>query len=425
MAKTTILNAPALMRLLTCCKGRPLYIWGAGNQGRGLATVFEQHGVALTGFIDSSGLVQGTTVHGLPVENPERLLTVALQQQNPYIIIASFFHTAAIMQRCHDAGLKETVDFIPYTKLKPYDYAVDISGYCNLHCSSCPRAERGSDHPPEGFMPLASFEKVVDKIISEDPFAGSIQLYQWGEPLLHPDIGAIISYAQRIGLQCAVSSNLNAGKHLLAAVKAKPAWFRVSVSGWERSYEETHTGGVWATFLSNLKRLSELRATFNPAMKVEVYYHLYKHNQGDDLRNMVQLCQSLGFELHPVYAYLISLDAVLGYIEGKPLPAAAQLLAEKLALSLDEGIALAALRKEEQCSTLRCMHINWDLQVSNCMMFYHVKDNRAAVNYLDTPLSEIVAARQSCQLCSRCQSVALHQYCSVYATQPVPEIPKQ
>ena len=54
-------------------------------------------------------------------------------------------------------------------------------------------------------------------------------------------------------------------------------------------------------------------------MKTELYYHLYRHNQGESLQHIRELCARLDFELHPVWAYLISLDDVLEHLEGKGL----------------------------------------------------------------------------------------------------------
>jgi hypothetical protein len=242
-----------------------------------------------------------------------------------------------------------------------------------------------------------------------------VQLYQWGEPLLNPRVAEIIGIANARGIQTAVSSNLNSDRNLAEAVRAKPSWFRVSVSGWGADYEITHTGGSWESFHRNFLALAKLRREHNPDMKTEVY-HLYKHHQGAERRRVQQLCEEAGFEFHPVYAYLISLDDVLEHLEGAPLPEAACKAADMLALGLSEGMERARKERAQECLTLRCVHINWDLSVSNCMMFFYPEGNRAVPNFLDVPLTNIVKNRASCALCKRCMKQALHRYCSVYST---------
>jgi uncharacterized radical SAM superfamily Fe-S cluster-containing enzyme len=44
-------------------------------------------------------------------------------------------------------------------------------------------------------MSHATFRELSHKIVREDPFAASVQLYQWGEPLLNRDLPEIIGIA--------------------------------------------------------------------------------------------------------------------------------------------------------------------------------------------------------------------------------------
>jgi pyruvate-formate lyase-activating enzyme len=421
VSSTVALRTDALMQLRTIALERPLHIWGAGNQGRGLCRALQRHGIALKGFVDKSALLHESGALGLPVSVPSEFLAhVTSTVPRPFVIIASFFFEQEIATACSAAGLVEDEDYLSYTAIKPFDWAVDISGVCNLRCLSCPRATRREHAQHEGFMSAQVFAQVLDKIQREDPLAGSMQLYQWGEPLLNPQVAEIIRFANSRGMQTAVSSNLNNARNLADAVKAQPSWFRISVSGWGSNYERTHTGGAWEAFHGNFLSLADLRRDHNPDMKTEVYYHLYKHNQGDDLRRVRDLCAEAGFEFHPVNAYVISLDDVLRHLEGGKLPDTARQASEMLAISLEQGMAGAREQQGEECLTLRCVSVNWDLSVSNCMMFYDADENRAAADFLSTPLAEIVERRKSASLCRRCRKQALHRYCSYYATAPVP-----
>ena len=378
MTERNIVIPDKLESVLNANKDRNIFIWGAGNQGRGLLRVFERLGVRVRGFIDRSTVLQGSVALGLPVLSPEKFIS-DYTEASPFVIIASFFFDREITSICVNAGLVEGRDFISYTEIKPFDYAVDISGICNLKCISCPRANSSKAADKAGFMSVETFRLVLDKILNEDPLVGNLQLYQWGEPLLNPHIGEIITYALGRGVQCAVSSNLNDSRNLEDAVKAKPGWFRVSVSGYGRSYELTHTGGSWEKFHANFMKLAELRCLYNPDMKTEVYYHMYKHNGGDELKRIEYLCLSAGFEFHPIYAYLICLDDVLNYLEGGSLPETARKAEEMLALRLDDGMNAAQAEKRLECMSMRCIHVNWNLNVSNCMMFYYPENNIAVI----------------------------------------------
>lgn len=392
---------------------RNLYVWGAGNQGRGIARVLSENGIAPSGFIDNSPTMHGKVVSGIKVQNPE--IISGQFQDNNFILIAVYFYENEISDICRSLGLHQGVDFIHYSALKPRDYAIDISGSCNLRCISCPRASKNKDNPYAGFMSLDNFKSVVEKIKREDPFVGNIQLYQWGEPTLNKYLPAMIEYAREQGILCAISSNLNNNINYRSIIAARPEWFRFSASGWGNSYEITHTGARWELFVQNLKHISALRKEFYPEMKVELYYHLYKHSTGAALRNFRDLCGELTIEFHPVYAYLISLDDVLRFQEGLPLPDSAKQARDLMLLDIEEGLEIAQSESTLPCDAFRSILINADLSVSNCMMFYYPEDNRAVENFLDNDANTITTIRRNCNLCKRCMKFGIHRYCGAYS----------
>lgn len=392
---------------------RRLFVWGAGNQGRGITRVLLEHGIVPSGYIDRSPDLIGTKVAGIPVLTPEILATVP--RETIFIIIAVFFHEQEISTICQEHDLKPGREYIHYSSLKPRDYSVDVAGSCNLRCISCPRAS-GTKGPGSGLMTLADFCKVIDKIRREDPFVGNIQLYQWAEPTLNKNLPEMISYAREKGIYSAISSNLNRNVDYRDIVAARPEWFRISASGWGDQYEITHTGGCWDIFLNNLKQVALLRQQMYPEMKLELYYHLYRHSIGKGLLRFRDLCKELGIEFHPVYAYLISLDDVLRYQEGAPLPEAARQAQERMLLDLDEGLGIARREAALACDAFRSIHINADLSVSNCMMYFYPEENRAVANFLEHGVVEIMELRRRCALCKRCMRHGMHRYCGAYST---------
>lgn len=394
--------------------GRSLYIWGAGNQGRGIARVLRANNISPAGYIDSSPNLIGKVFTGLEVSSPS---IISGRGEEPlFVIISAFFYEKEIGEICRSHGLQEDEDFIHYSTLKPRDYSIDVSGGCNLHCISCPRAAGDPRRPSPGLMSFETFQLVIEKIKREDPFVGNIQLYQWGEPTLNRKLPAMIRYARQEGVYSAISSNLNLQVDYQGIIVSRPEWFRISASGWGRDYEITHTGGNWDIFFSNLQEVARLRKEIHPEMKLELYYHLYKHSTGEGFRRFRDLCEELAIEFHPVYAYLISLDDVLRYTEGVPLPPAAKEAQQRMLLHLDEGLRGARSEADLPCDAFRSVHINADLSVSNCMMYFYPQENRAVANYLESSIDEIMAERGRCRLCKRCMQQGMHRYCGVYAT---------
>lgn len=395
-------------------QNKAIWVWGAGNQGRGMAQSLMNIGLPPQGFIDTSLDQQRQRVFGKDVVSPDAFF--GGEYHKCFVIVASFYFEKEIKYICLNHGLSEGDDFVSYTHLKPYDYAVEVSGRCNLRCLSCPRAHGNSNHPSPGFMTLDNFKRVLKKVMAESPLVGNIQLYQWGEPLLNPQLPLMIQHANEQGIKCAVSSNLNLKIDYQALIRSKPEWFRISCSGIGQNYEKTHTGGKWIRFFENLKKIGLYRNEYYPDMKVELFYHIYRHNNGKDLNRIKDICHVYGFEFHPVNAYLIGLDDVLRHLEGDPLPHQTRQAEEMLCIRLDEGMRLAREEKHLPCSAMRCLLINADMRVSNCMMYYEREDNTAAENYLETSLEQIEERRQGCRLCRRCRARAMHRYCNIYWT---------
>lgn len=392
-------------------RGRAVYLWGASIVGFGVCRALERHGIVPRGFIDRSKRLQGKRALGYPVEEPTRLLASGMtRERNVFIIITSGHFEHEIMQSCLAAGLQPAVDVISSRLISPLDPSVDISGVCNLHCISCPRGN-STIHPPAGFMDLALYVKVLDKLLAELPLMGNMQLYNWGEPLLHPAVAEIIALTVERKVLCALSTNLNIRQDFVAAIKARPDWLKISTSGFGADYERTHTGGNWQLLLSNMYKLKEYKELYNPEMYVEVNYHLYRHNTGRQYEQMRDLCEKCNFSFRPNPAYLYALDTIKAYRQGRKLSVAAEETCAMLLLPLDEGIRRAEQQKELTCAEERCLPITWNGSVRMCGSYY---EPMLVDNYLDMTLEDILVKRQQSDFCTECKSYALHRFTSVY-----------
>ncbi len=389
---------------------RDLYFWGA-RHGYGMCGVFDRLGLKPKGFIDSSTALVGQKMLGYPVYLPDKILGGSANK--PYVVITSSFFADEISEQCRKYGLVDEEDFIPFTKIQHFDYQVDVSGVCNLRCISCPRGNMPR-HPAAGFMSAATYRKVLDKILREDPFTGVVTLYNWGEPLLNEDLPEIVRLSNERGVLAAVSSNLNVRKDFSDVIRARPMWFRVSVSGYGKSYEVTHTGGAWDLVVENMNRLKKWREEFHPDMIVEIFYHIYNHNNRDDFQKMRRFCEEMGFTFRFRHAALAPLDNILAVIEGREISPEAKRTMDLQILPVSEAMEIARTQRERECCYERCLWITWDGKVAQCMEWY--ADGRTLVpgGFLGTPIDEIIASRRNSDFCKRCKADAIHRCYVVY-----------
>lgn len=388
---------------------KKLFIWGAMIVGQGICRAFERYNLPLEAFLDSSEALQSQKALGYSIKSPTPCLH-SVNKDRQIIVIASGHYDLEIEQICVKAGLKKDIHYIMSYELNDVDPSIDISGICNLKCISCPRGNM-KEHAKAGFMSLAQYKPVLDKLLTELPFLGSIQFYTWGEPLLNKELPSIIEYTKKRKVLTALSSNLNANKGYRAVIAAGLDWFKISASGFGENYEITHTGGKWSHFLGNLEKVVRYRQEFYPEMQIILNYHLYKHNIGDDYKRMVRLCEEYDIVFRPSPAYLYPLENVWDYIDGKPLSAQSLHTLDLLLMSLDEGIEKALARRKDRCPEERCLPITWDQKVKFCGVFYKPV---ICGDFLSTSIKDIMLTRRDSSFCAQCKERGLHQFTGVY-----------
>jgi MoaA/NifB/PqqE/SkfB family radical SAM enzyme len=87
---------------------------------------------------------------------------------------------------------------------------LDVSTYCTLHCPTCPRTALA-----EVWRNAHVTWDIVERLL---PYAGRfkfVHLQGWGEPLLHPELPAIVSRFTAAGTACGLTTN---GVHLTPAL---------------------------------------------------------------------------------------------------------------------------------------------------------------------------------------------------------------
>ena len=138
----------------------------------------------------------------------------------------------------------------------PYRYYVEPTNSCNLRCPFCFGWQERSGRQ-WGLMAPDTFRTIVDQIA---PYAYWIDLYDRGEPLLHPDLFAMIAYAHQHRVGTKISSNLNkldeAGAEQI--VKSGLDYLVVSVDGaTQETYHSYRVGGNLEVVLKNLRAIVE------------------------------------------------------------------------------------------------------------------------------------------------------------------------
>lgn len=174
----------------------------------------------------------------------------------------------------------------------PAYYFIDPINICNLRCPLCPTG-RGILARPRGRMTVADLKRIVDEIA---PYAYRVELYNWGEPLLHPQIFDMIKYVSQRRISVGLSSNLN---HLDAdmarrLVESGLSQLVVSIDGaTQDSYGAYRRRGKLADVLRNLELLLETRRTLKLRTPFIIWRMLIgKHNERE-----VEAVRTMAYEI--------------------------------------------------------------------------------------------------------------------------------
>src|SRR5581483_1949154 len=139
----------------------------------------------------------------------------------------------------------------------PVELQLEVTAACNLRCAMCLVAYRPALDRVHGSMSLATFRRVVDAV----PGLRKLTLQGLGEPLLAPDLPAMVEYAGAHGIQVGFNTN---GTLLTRAraerlVRAGLDWLHVSLDGaTAATYEGIRAGADFARVRDNVRGLVHL-----------------------------------------------------------------------------------------------------------------------------------------------------------------------
>jgi len=138
----------------------------------------------------------------------------------------------------------------------PIVLSISITSRCNLKCVYC-YSEADNRHAHD--VPFAEIKDILDRFYA---LGTRIVLLQGGEPLLHKDLDAIITYVKSKGIYCAVTTNALNFRDRLDSLK-KVDQVQLSIDGDERITDNNRGQGVYAALVGAMKLCNENNIPFH------------------------------------------------------------------------------------------------------------------------------------------------------------------
>ena len=127
---------------------------------------------------------------------------------------------------------------------EPHLHQIEPTNHCPYSCIMCPRAKFMVR--PKGFMDFALYQKVISEVAGYSSTLRNqeIELFHFGESLLHPQIAEMVGYASQKGLKPVLSVNApqlspEISEQLL---KNKPHKIIISLDGFDEESYRTIRG---------------------------------------------------------------------------------------------------------------------------------------------------------------------------------------
>ena len=184
---------------------------------------------------------------------------------------------------------------------RPYRVYIDPINICSLRCPLCPTGQRHM--PSQGRMSLQHSRRIFDEIGGHAAWVG---LYNWGEPLLHDDLPAMIRYVAESHVRTVVSTHFNVAFSTQDArdlIRAGLSRLIVSVDGaTAETYGIYRIGGDFTVVMANLRTLAEARRSLGTATpEIVIQFIPFRHNE-HELGAMHALARGMGARLSVVPA---------------------------------------------------------------------------------------------------------------------------
>lgn len=201
---------------------------------------------------------------------------------------------------------------------KPYLLTVDPCGACALRCPFCPTGRRTGKRPGAA-LAFAEFERLMAEL---GPAALQVDFFNWGEPLLNPELERMIALAKRWRAATVLSTSLDRldEARAEALVRSGLDVLVASVDGASpESYARYRVGGDFERVLGNLRLLLRTRARLG-ARTPFVYWQflVFRHNE-HEMEAARALARELGVDRIGFRAAVIPDPDWVPLAQGAPL----------------------------------------------------------------------------------------------------------
>lgn len=289
------------------------------------------------------------------------------------------------------------------------DVCIEISPVCNAKCKYCPS---GMAQHTRKMMDPELFEKAVRKLLEYGIIGkgGHVNLFWWGEPMLHPQLERFIMILQDVGkengyqegIPYILSTNAYHYRHLKPQELGNIERLIISLPGFSQSsYDKIHEFN-FSVIEDNVRRYAEDFEAAGKKDRIWVAYHVYQFNLLE-IYDCYSFCNSLGISFNPGFAFPLLVKERVDYAQKRLEPERRdRILKEIVTDQLDRMINLSD--KRTCVYQIRNFILDENADVYSCLNIEPCGSNFCG-NLLSDDINKIiqnVANLPECDECIKC-----------------------
>ncbi|MDX8378169.1 MAG: radical SAM protein [Mariprofundales bacterium] len=296
----------------------------------------------------------------------------------------------------------------------------EISGFCNAKCPWCVTG----NSPDKGWSSLRivseqdfhAKEKIREKpFIDVDVFANAIDhmlelnmigkdtcinLYNWGEPLIHPRFNEIVNVLLERNLFFGLSTNASHLVKLNNNAMKKLMRLEISMPGFSQSsYDKIH-GFQFHTILSNIDKIIHHFRQSGYIGQPNLVYHIYQFNI-NEIKQAVQFAKSRKFLFLPYAAYLNDYEVARSYLNKTMHKDVLQKVSRELLMYyVDDHIM--QMPNEYSCPQFDYLSIDEKCNILTCCVLPKTHKDYSLGNLFDVNINRLNNMKRSQEVCKTC-----------------------
>jgi MoaA/NifB/PqqE/SkfB family radical SAM enzyme len=187
----------------------------------------------------------------------------------------------------------------------------EISGVCNAKCPWCSNGGVHLKSHPSRFIPPVEFRAAINRLFDESLINNKtvIRLFNYGEPILHPQLPELLKILVQNDLGYIISTNASKYIPLDKDLLNNLQHFMISMPGFsQKSYDRVH-GFQFNEILNNIDRWTELVGS----EKILIKFHVYQFNL-DEIEAASTYFKKRNVKFFPYFALIADYKMAHAYL---------------------------------------------------------------------------------------------------------------